>query len=92
VFADRLKHTLDKLSYRNVAACYPTIAAKQPAMLRAIQAQMVQVMEAKAAAHFERTLEERDAVRRLNELEDLVAAAGQRRAEGEMDGRGAPTP
>lgn len=92
VFEDRLRHTLAKLSYQNVAACYPTIAAKSPAILRSIQSQMVSVMELKAKTYFERILEERDVVRKLNELEGLVAAAGQRRAEGEMDGRAAPTP
>lgn len=92
VFEDRLRHTLAKLSYPNVAACYPTIAAKSPAILRSIQGQMVSVMELKAKTYFERILEDRDVVRKLNELEGLVAAAGQRRAEGEMDGRAAPTP
>lgn len=92
VFQDRLRHTLAKLSYQNVAACYPTIAAKSPAMLRSIQSQMVSVMEQKAKSYYEQIIEDRDAVRKLNELEGLVAAAGQRRAEGEMDGRAAPTP
>jgi len=92
VFADRLQHTLAKLSYQNVAACYPTIAARSPAILKMIQGQVVSVMEAKARSHFDRILAERDVVRKLNELEGLVAAAGQRRAEGEMDGRGPPAP
>jgi kinetochore protein NNF1 len=92
VFADRLKHTLAKLSYPNIAACYPTIAAKHPPTLRSIQGQMVSIMESRAARHFEAILEERDVVRKLNELEGLVAQAGQRRAEGDIDGRPAPTP
>ncbi|OIW33228.1 Nnf1-domain-containing protein [Coniochaeta ligniaria NRRL 30616] len=92
VFADRLKHTLAKLSYPNIASCYPTIAAKQPSTLKSIQAQMVAILEARAAREFETVMRDRDVVRKLNELEDLVAVAGQRRGEGEMDGRGAPTP
>ncbi|KAH8909494.1 hypothetical protein BR93DRAFT_393556 [Coniochaeta sp. PMI_546] len=92
VFADRLKHTLAKLSYPNIAACYPTIAAQHPPTLRSIQSQMVSIMESRAVRHFEAILEERDVVRKLNELEDLVAQAGQRRAEGDIDGRPAPTP
>lgn len=92
VFADRLRHTLAKLSYANIAACYPTVAARHPPTLRSIQAQMVAILEQRAAREFDAILEERDVVRKLNELETLVEQAARRRAEGDMDGRVAPTP
>lgn len=36
-----LSHTLNKISYENFAACYPTIAAQAPGVLRQVQKQMV---------------------------------------------------
>ena len=36
-----LAHTLAKIGWDNFAACYPTIAARAPATLRAVQKQMV---------------------------------------------------
>jgi kinetochore protein NNF1 len=53
---------------------------------------MVSLLGAKCAKEFERILEAREVVRKLNELEELVAQAGRRKGEGEMDGRGAPVP
>lgn len=92
VYADRLRHTLARLSYANVAACYPTIAARSAATLRSMQGQMVSLLESRGRREFEQVLEGRDVVRKLNELEGLVAEAGRRRGEGEMDGVGAPVP
>jgi len=41
-----LSHTLGKVSWDNFAACYPTMAAKAPAVLRAVQSQMVERLRA----------------------------------------------
>lgn len=41
VLDSSLSHTLGKISWDNFAACYPTIAAHAPAVLRAVQKQMV---------------------------------------------------
>jgi kinetochore protein NNF1 len=41
-----LAHTLGKVSWDNFAACYPTMAAKAPAVLRAVQSQMVERLRA----------------------------------------------
>lgn len=92
VFRDRLRHTLSKLSYNNVAACYPTIAARAPATLRAVQGQMVSLLGSRCEKEFARILEDRDVVRKLNELEALVGDAGRRRAEADFDGRAPPVP
>ena len=42
LFASSLRHTLGKISWENVAACYPTIAATRPEMLRDLRGQMVE--------------------------------------------------
>lgn len=42
VFADRLRRTLDRVSWPNFAACYPTMAANAPATLQFVQRQMVE--------------------------------------------------
>ena len=47
IYADALSHTLAKLSWENVAACYPTVAARAPTTLRAVQRQMVDLLREK---------------------------------------------
>lgn len=41
LFASTLKHTLDKISRDNFAACYPTVAQRAPGTLEFVQRQMV---------------------------------------------------
>ena len=45
VFASRLKHTVDKITWENFAACYPTIATRAPRTLETVQRQMVGLFE-----------------------------------------------
>jgi len=47
VYKRALSHTLERVSWDNVAACYPTIAARAPATLRAVQGQMVELLREK---------------------------------------------
>lgn len=47
VYRRALSHTLEKVSWDNVAACYPTVAARAPATLRAVQGQMVELLREK---------------------------------------------
>jgi len=42
LFASTLKHTLDKISRDNFAACFPTIATRAPGTLEFVQRQMVE--------------------------------------------------
>ena len=81
LYASSLKHTLARISWDNFAACYPTIAAQTPGKLRAIRAQMVARVEELCKAEFDKVLEERSVVAKLNELESLVSEAGARRGE-----------
>ena len=41
VLDDSLKHTLGKVTWENFASCYPTVAERAPATLKAAQRQMV---------------------------------------------------
>lgn len=47
VYRRALERTLEKVSWDNVAACYPTVAARAPATLRAVQGQMVALLREK---------------------------------------------
>jgi kinetochore protein NNF1 len=92
VFTDRVSATLEKVSYANFAACYPTVAAAKPGTLKAIHSQVRDVFANRCEREFQRVLGERDVVAKLNALEGLIAQASRRRAEGGMDGRGAGVP
>lgn len=47
VYRRALERTLERVSWDNVAACYPTVAARAPATLRAVQGQMVGLLREK---------------------------------------------
>ncbi|KAK4230775.1 Nnf1-domain-containing protein [Podospora fimiseda] len=80
LFTQAAKHTLDKLSSpANFASCFPTISAKAPGTLDNVQRQMVDRLGGLWNREFERILEARDVVRKLNELEVLLGDAGRRR-------------
>ncbi|KAI1326088.1 Nnf1-domain-containing protein [Xylariaceae sp. FL0255] len=74
-----LSHTLGKISWDNFAACYPTVAAKAPATLRAVQKQMVDRLGSLCKKEFESIQQARNVVAKLNEFESLVSEAGNRR-------------
>ncbi|EFY98906.1 Nnf1 domain protein [Metarhizium robertsii] len=90
IYAASLARTLDKLSYDNVAPCYPTIARRASPVLRQVQAQMVERLRDKCEREFDAILGARRVVRKMNELEGLVAdAEARRKLHGEED---LPTP
>ncbi|KAI2470642.1 Nnf1-domain-containing protein [Annulohypoxylon bovei var. microspora] len=79
VLESSISHTLGKISWDNFAACYPTIAAQSPAVLRAVQKQMVDRLGALCKKEFDSVLQSRNVVAKLNELESLVGEAERRR-------------
>ncbi|KAI1212186.1 Nnf1-domain-containing protein [Annulohypoxylon truncatum] len=79
VLDSSLSHTLAKISWDNFAACYPTIAAQAPGVLRAVQKQMVDRLGALCKKEFDSVLQSRNVVAKLNELEMLVSEAEHRR-------------
>lgn len=93
VLDESLAHTLGKLGWDNFAACFPTVAARSPATLRAVQRRMVDRLGALCRDEFDRVLAARAVVARLNELEALVGEAERRRDESGFEGEeDAPVP
>lgn len=81
LYAQALGHTLSKLAYENMAACYPTIATRNRSVLEQIRAQMARKLDEKCRAEFENILASRAVVPKLNELEVLVAEASEEQQE-----------
>ncbi|KAK1637166.1 Nnf1-domain-containing protein [Colletotrichum phormii] len=77
-----LASTLRKVNYDNFASCFPTVAAHAPNTLRNVQKQMVDYLEERCNKDFQSILADRDVIRKLNELENLVSDAERRRQEG----------
>ncbi|KAK8058964.1 hypothetical protein PG994_009412 [Apiospora phragmitis] len=93
VLDDSLKHTLGKVTWDNFASCYPTIAERAPATLKAAQRQMVDRLTMLCKKEFDSILTSRNVVNKLNELEGLVSEAELRRDEaGRSDQNNTPTP
>ncbi|GLI79084.1 hypothetical protein PoHVEF18_007409 [Penicillium ochrochloron] len=82
VFDQALARTLRANSYANFAGCFPTPARHVPASLESVWRQLNAKLEESAKAEFEEIIEERDAVRHLNDLDRLVNEAKVRREKG----------
>ncbi|PKS10005.1 hypothetical protein jhhlp_004629 [Lomentospora prolificans] len=91
LFATSLTHTLNKISWENLAACYPTIAANSPSLLKGVRQTMVERLETMCKREFERIMDNRAVIPKLNELESLVSEAIRRR-ESAPAGTEPPTP
>ncbi|PHH60665.1 hypothetical protein CDD81_1351 [Ophiocordyceps australis] len=79
-FNHALLRTLQRVSNPSgFAACFATIDA--PDVLRVVQEQMVKLLSDKCQKEFQRIMDSRDLVSKLNEFEALVAAAAARRAQ-----------
>ncbi|KAJ9155057.1 Nnf1-domain-containing protein [Pleurostoma richardsiae] len=87
-----LSHTLARISEENLAACYPTVAARAPGMLRQVQKQMVDRLRFLCDREFEKILQERNVVPKLNELESLVSDAARRKDETGDERKAPPVP
>ncbi|KAI0180845.1 Nnf1-domain-containing protein [Hypoxylon sp. FL1284] len=92
LLASSLSHALGKISWDNFAACYPTVAAQAPGVLRAVQKQMVDRLGALCKKEFDTVLQSRNVVAKLNELESLVSEAERRRDDAGVAGAEAPIP
>lgn len=86
VFDQALARTLRANSYANFSGCFPTPARHVPASLESVWRQLNAKLEESAKAEFEEILEERDAVRHLNDLDRLVAEAKVRKEKEKGEG------
>ncbi|KAJ5653532.1 hypothetical protein N7490_000535 [Penicillium lividum] len=84
VFDQALARTLRANSYSNFASCFPTPARHVPASLESVWRQLNAKLEEGAKAEFEEIIAEREAVKHINELDQLIAEARIRKEnEGE---------
>lgn len=81
LYSQSLHHALGKISWDNFSSCYPTIASQAPAVLKAVQKQMVDRLAQLCNKEFDLIMANRNVVAKLNELEGLVADATIRREE-----------
>ena len=81
IYSASLTRTLDKLSYENIATCYPTIARRASPVLHQVQSQMVERLREKCAKEFDAILTSREVIRKINDLEGLIADAESRRKD-----------
>lgn len=88
VFDQALARTLRANSYSNFSSCFPTPAKHVPASLESVWRQLNAKLEESAKAEFEDIVQERDAVRQLNELDRLVGEARLRRDNDGKEGQG----
>ncbi|KAI9882287.1 MAG: hypothetical protein M1823_005965 [Watsoniomyces obsoletus] len=86
IYNEALTHTVKTITYDRFAACFPTPAAYCPESLKKVWSQMMGRFEELAKNEFEDILRERDVVRLLNELDDLVAQAWERKRKAESEG------
>lgn len=92
VYAASLTRTLDRLSYDNIAPCFPTISRRAGPILDQVQSQMVHKLREKSDREFRAILEARGVVAGLNALEDVVAAAAEEQKKKEERQGHPPTP
>lgn len=91
MFDAALQHTLAKISPDNFAACYPTVAARAPHVLRQVQRGMVDRLGQLCVQEFANVLERYAVVARLNELEGLASDAEVRRRQRRRRGVSGPS-
>jgi len=87
VYNSALNSTLSAITPSSFNSCFPTLAKTAPAALESLHSGLVDKLQTFARDEFERILEERKVVERLNKLEELIAEGRRRRArrvEGEM--------
>ncbi|KAK4177359.1 Nnf1-domain-containing protein [Triangularia setosa] len=94
LFQQTTSHTLDKLSPANFRECFPTIAKKAPRTLDNVHQQMIKQLSTLWNREFERILESRQVIQKLNELEGLIQEAQQqrKRQQQRINGGGVPIP
>ena len=75
IFDGAVKATVKSTSYENFAACFPTPAAVVPDTLQGLHRDFVDKLNEMCNSEFRSLLEEKDVVRKLNELDLLVEDA-----------------
>jgi kinetochore protein NNF1 len=82
-FQKALEAILTKCDYNNFSACFPTAAQYAPSALRDFHRDFASKLGEVARSEFEGILAERTVVKGLNELDELLKEAKERKAEAE---------
>ncbi|CCG83045.1 putative Spindle pole protein Nnf1 [Taphrina deformans PYCC 5710] len=78
-----LAQTLRACSLEKLTSCFPTLATNDPETLRHAQEQLVDFLTSACRSEFDKILSERQAIARLNELDDMIRDAKTRKERGE---------
>lgn len=78
-----LKQTMRACSYDKLVSCFPTLAKNDPETLKHAQEQVTEFLTNACRSEFDKILNERNAVQRLNELDELIADARTRKESGQ---------
>lgn len=81
-----VKQTMRACSYEKLVSCFPTLAHTDPGTVRHAQEQVSLFLTTACKSEFEKILNERRAVQRLNELDDLISDAKRRKEKGQVGG------
>ncbi|KAI5801138.1 Nnf1-domain-containing protein [Geopyxis carbonaria] len=79
VFTRALGKSVGTCSYENFAQCFPTFAKNRPAQCQYVWEQMIKHWQERAWFEYHAILAERGVVKGLNELDQLIADAEERR-------------
>ena len=83
VFTGALNHTVTTCSYAHFASCFPTAAHYNKPLLESVWRQVQNMIESRSRREFDEILVEKDVIKGLNELDQLVVDARGRRERGE---------
>ena len=78
-----LRQTLRACSYEKLESCFPTLAKNDPETLKHAREQVIDFLTKACQSEFEKIIAERDATKRLNELDQLINDARRRKEEGQ---------
>lgn len=78
-----IKQTTRACSYEKLVSCFPTLARTDPETLKHAQEQVTEFLRTACRSEFDKILRERDAIARLNELDELIADARSRKEGGQ---------
>lgn len=76
------KQTMRACSYEKLVSCFPSLAHNDPETLKHAQEQVTAFLTTACMSEFDKILNERNALQRLNELDELIVEAKTRKSAG----------
>ncbi|BFZ61231.1 hypothetical protein YB2330_002290 [Saitoella coloradoensis] len=91
--AQRLRQVLDRCltqtvkscSYERMAQCFPTLAMEGPEQLRSAHGQVTTFLRSQVEREFEEILKERGTAKKLNDLDQFIEKAKERKTSGDPE-------